>query len=83
MNLTSSDFPSQPRHGHDTKMNNSQFRKLVLDTPARQGSSSSPSDKSAQSRNGATPFALGSRMRSSIPMTPYVFLSLSIPTFEL
>ncbi|PMD51601.1 uncharacterized protein K444DRAFT_543824 [Hyaloscypha bicolor E] len=51
-------------------MNNSQFRKLVLDTPARQGSSSSPSDKTTQSRNGATPSALGSRMRSSIPMTP-------------
>ncbi|KAE9381888.1 hypothetical protein N431DRAFT_539431 [Stipitochalara longipes BDJ] len=51
-------------------MNNSQFRKLVLDTPARQGSASSPSEKSAQSRNGATPSALGSRMRSSIPMTP-------------
>ncbi|KAH7360083.1 hypothetical protein BKA65DRAFT_448131 [Rhexocercosporidium sp. MPI-PUGE-AT-0058] len=50
-------------------MNNSQFRKLVLDTPARQASSSSPTDKSAP-RNGATPSALGSRMRSSIPMTP-------------
>jgi len=58
-------------------MNNSQFRKLVLDTPARQASSSSPADKPAQSsRNGATPSALGSRMRSSIPMTPYVLLSL-------
>ncbi|KAL2073989.1 hypothetical protein VTL71DRAFT_7767 [Oculimacula yallundae] len=50
-------------------MNNSQFRKLVLDTPARQASASSPTDKPAQ-RNGATPSALGSRMRSSIPMTP-------------
>ncbi|KAH9224205.1 hypothetical protein DL95DRAFT_323763 [Leptodontidium sp. 2 PMI_412] len=50
-------------------MNNSQFRKLVLDTPARQASSSSPTDKAAQ-RNGATPSTLGSRMRSSIPMTP-------------
>ncbi|PVH74962.1 hypothetical protein DL98DRAFT_499000 [Cadophora sp. DSE1049] len=50
-------------------MNNSQFRKLVLDTPARQASSSSPPEKTAQ-RNGATPSALGSRMRSSIPMTP-------------
>ncbi|TVY82990.1 hypothetical protein LSUE1_G003125, partial [Lachnellula suecica] len=53
-------------------MNNNQFRKLVHDTPARQPSSSSPSDSkpSATSRNGATPSALGSRMRSSIPMTP-------------
>ncbi|CZS92945.1 hypothetical protein WAI453_000736 [Rhynchosporium graminicola] len=50
-------------------MNNSQFRKLVLDTPARQASSSSPTDNSTQ-RNGVTPSALGSRMRSSIPMTP-------------
>ncbi|KAJ5038655.1 uncharacterized protein L3040_006335 [Drepanopeziza brunnea f. sp. 'multigermtubi'] len=50
-------------------MNNEQFRKLVQNTPARQPSSSSPSDKAA-SRNGATPSALGSRMRSSIPMTP-------------
>ncbi|RDL34792.1 Uncharacterized protein BP5553_07920 [Venustampulla echinocandica] len=50
-------------------MNNSQFRKLVLDTPARQSSSSSPSG--TQSKNGVqnTP-ALGSRMRNSIPMTP-------------
>ncbi|TVY86813.1 hypothetical protein LAWI1_G008538 [Lachnellula willkommii] len=52
-------------------MNNNQFRKLVLDTPARQASSSSPSDiKSTPARNGATPSALGSRMRSNIPMTP-------------
>ncbi|KAH7396038.1 hypothetical protein BKA64DRAFT_75456 [Cadophora sp. MPI-SDFR-AT-0126] len=50
-------------------MNNSQFRKLVLDTPARQASSSSPPDKTTE-RNGATTSALGSRMRSSIPMTP-------------
>ncbi|KAI9048324.1 hypothetical protein LZ554_008118 [Drepanopeziza brunnea f. sp. 'monogermtubi'] len=50
-------------------MNNEQFRKLVQNTPARQPSSSSPSDKAA-SRNGATPSALGSRLRSSIPMTP-------------
>jgi len=55
-------------------MNNSQFRKLVLDTPARQaGSGESKSTLGATpSRNGATPSALGSRMRSSIPMTPYV-----------
>jgi hypothetical protein len=54
-------------------MNNSQFRKLVLDTPARQANAASQSEGQS-SRNGvaATPSALGSRMRSSIPMTPYV-----------
>ncbi|KAE8441445.1 hypothetical protein EG329_004938 [Mollisiaceae sp. DMI_Dod_QoI] len=53
-------------------MNNSQFRKLVLDTPARQANASSPPGAGQSSRNGvgATPSALGSRMRSSIPMTP-------------
>lgn len=54
-------------------MNNSQFRKLVLDTPARKPNASSPPTGEQGSRNGvaATPSALGSRMRSSIPMTPY------------
>lgn len=58
---------------HDT-MNNSQFRKLVLDTPARKPATgdSDASSSSGPRRNGATPSALGSRMRSSIPMTPYV-----------
>ncbi|KUJ18575.1 uncharacterized protein LY89DRAFT_642948 [Mollisia scopiformis] len=53
-------------------MNNSQFRKLVLDTPARQANASSPPAEGQSIRNGvsATPTALGSRMRSSIPMTP-------------
>ncbi|KAF2807973.1 uncharacterized protein BDZ99DRAFT_70196 [Mytilinidion resinicola] len=48
-------------------MNNQQFRRLVLDTPARaQNGASSPPN-----RAGATPgAALGSRARSSIPMTP-------------
>ncbi|KAL9587057.1 MAG: hypothetical protein Q9212_000509 [Teloschistes hypoglaucus] len=46
-------------------MNNSQFRRLVLDTPsAAQGSNSN------SARPSATPTALGSRMRSNIPMTP-------------
>ncbi|KAH8647585.1 hypothetical protein BGZ60DRAFT_570358 [Tricladium varicosporioides] len=49
-------------------MNNNQFRKLVLDTPARQAQSSSSSD-SKKNGPSATP-ALGSRMRNSIPMTP-------------
>ena len=52
------------------KMNNTQFRRLVLDTPG----SVSRKDRSVSAttaRGGATP-ALGSRMHSSIPMTPYV-----------
>lgn len=57
-------------------MNNEQFRRLLVDN-----SSSSKSDekKPTPGRNapgGATPSGglLGSRMRSSIPMTPYVSL---------
>ncbi|KAF4609821.1 hypothetical protein G7Y89_g15802 [Cudoniella acicularis] len=50
-------------------MNNNQFRKLVLDTPARQAQSSSSPSESKKNGPSATP-ALGSRMRSSIPMTP-------------
>ncbi|PBP19547.1 inosine-uridine preferring nucleoside hydrolase [Diplocarpon rosae] len=46
------------------------FRKLVNDTPARQSDSPSSANKVIRSRNGTTPSALGSRMRSSIPMTP-------------
>ncbi|KAI9800152.1 MAG: hypothetical protein M1833_003479 [Piccolia ochrophora] len=55
-------------------MNNSQFRRLVLDTPVGQSGSSTPGkDSSASSRTdgGATPSAsLGSKQRSAIPMTP-------------
>ncbi|KAL3419093.1 hypothetical protein PVAG01_09315 [Phlyctema vagabunda] len=53
-------------------MNNSQFRKLVLDTPARQAGvgEGQGSTGATPRRDGATPSALGSRMRSSIPMTP-------------
>jgi hypothetical protein len=49
-------------------MNNSQFRRLLVDTPkARDG------DK-AKSPAAATPRAvLGARKHSSIPMTPSVF----------
>ncbi|KAI9701836.1 MAG: hypothetical protein M1836_001180 [Candelina mexicana] len=47
-------------------MNNTQFRKLVLDTPTAR-----PASKDGvASTPRATPAALGSRMRSSIPMTP-------------
>ncbi|KAF2198381.1 hypothetical protein GQ43DRAFT_163930 [Delitschia confertaspora ATCC 74209] len=46
-------------------MNNQQFRRLVLDTPARSnGTASTPSPASAASAS------LGSRKRSSMPMTP-------------
>jgi len=53
-------------------MNNSQFRKLVLDTPARQAGFGEGRGAFAATpgRDGAAPSALGSRMRSSIPMTP-------------
>jgi hypothetical protein len=65
------------------KMNNQQFRKLVLDTPARQSANSeTPKTLGATPRrDGAMgpPAALGSRMRSSIPMTPYVHLNSPFP----
>ncbi|KAK3175040.1 hypothetical protein OEA41_002286 [Lepraria neglecta] len=49
-------------------MNNTQFRRLVLDTPAA-AKSNDGTVGATPHRGGATP-ALGSRMRSSIPMTP-------------
>ncbi|KAI1000576.1 hypothetical protein K3495_g7619 [Podosphaera aphanis] len=52
-------------------MNNSQFRKLVLETPSRQVEKSTQNEKAPQARNGvSTAPVLGSRARSSIPMTP-------------
>ncbi|QSZ35722.1 hypothetical protein DSL72_006844 [Monilinia vaccinii-corymbosi] len=53
-------------------MNNQQFRKLVLDTPARQAATGDKNSSigATPRRDGATPSALGSRMRRSIPMTP-------------
>ncbi|KAI9745333.1 MAG: hypothetical protein M1818_001613 [Claussenomyces sp. TS43310] len=53
-------------------MNNSQFRKLLLETPARQGQESQLGTNLGVTpkRDAATPSTLGSRMRSSIPMTP-------------
>ncbi|KAI4129106.1 MAG: hypothetical protein LQ338_002404 [Usnochroma carphineum] len=52
-------------------MNNSQFRRLVNDTPSttRRSDGGSTGGLSGH-RSSATPTALGSRMRSSIPMTP-------------
>ncbi|PYH41460.1 uncharacterized protein BP01DRAFT_426396 [Aspergillus saccharolyticus JOP 1030-1] len=53
-------------------MNNDQFRRLVLDTPTNKPSSSSNARTThATNQGGRTPSAaLGSRVRSSIPMTP-------------
>ncbi|PWY91833.1 hypothetical protein BO94DRAFT_381087 [Aspergillus sclerotioniger CBS 115572] len=57
-------------------MNNDQFRRLVLDNPTSKPTKTSPdgSSTSHEQRNsigGATPAgALGSRLRSNIPMTP-------------
>ncbi|GIK07014.1 hypothetical protein Aspvir_002667 [Aspergillus viridinutans] len=59
-------------------MNNQQFRRLVLDTPSAstRANKTSPVDETSPKQDagvaGATPraLALGSRMRSSIPMTP-------------
>ncbi|KAF7588737.1 hypothetical protein BBP40_005263 [Aspergillus hancockii] len=53
-------------------MNNDQFRRLILDNSSSkspQQTKASTSQDAAHSSGGATP-ALGSRMRSSIPMTP-------------
>ncbi|KAE8416630.1 hypothetical protein BDV36DRAFT_310017 [Aspergillus pseudocaelatus] len=57
-------------------MNNEQFRRLLVNnnkdnnsTQKQAGSSTSPSQNASRG-GGATPALLGSRMRSSIPMTP-------------
>ncbi|KAL8703764.1 MAG: hypothetical protein Q9201_003062 [Fulgogasparrea decipioides] len=51
-------------------MNNSQFRRLVLDTPSTAPKGNGSSNATSGSKPAATPTALGSRMRSNIPMTP-------------
>ena len=58
-------------------MNNTQFRRLVLDTPTAPKTKESSMGSNLQS-GGATP-ALGSRMRSNIPMTPYDNLDPPFP----
>ncbi|KAL9600759.1 MAG: hypothetical protein Q9219_003000 [cf. Caloplaca sp. 3 TL-2023] len=52
-------------------MNNAQFRRLLADTPgtARKGDGGS-TGRSGDQKQAGTPTALGSRMRSNIPMTP-------------
>ncbi|RAO68046.1 uncharacterized protein BHQ10_004058 [Talaromyces amestolkiae] len=54
-------------------MNNEQFRRLVLDQPGKRSNNNNSNtvDKNAQTPSSSqTPSSLGSRMRSSIPMTP-------------
>lgn len=65
-------------------MNNEQFRRLVLENPKPLSSSANAATPAAAAGRkdgapgGATPGpVLGSRMRSSIPMTPYVGPSIS------
>lgn len=53
-------------------MNNTQFRRLVLDTPTVKPNGSTDALAATPRRDGAPQAALGSRLRSSIPMTPYV-----------
>lgn len=50
-------------------MNNTQFRHLVVDTPTTAAKGDGAVSGSVPRKGAATP-ALGSRMRSSIPMTP-------------
>ncbi|KAF6228306.1 hypothetical protein HO133_008036 [Letharia lupina] len=56
-------------------MNNTQFRRLVLDTPTAPKTKEHSMGSSLKG-GGATP-ALGSRMRSNIPMTPRSVIGLS------
>ncbi|OQE47254.1 hypothetical protein PENCOP_c001G03457 [Penicillium coprophilum] len=52
-------------------MNNEQFRRLIADQSSSKPTDKSPTPGRDVSRGGATPGgSLGSRMRSSIPMTP-------------
>ncbi|KAB5536522.1 hypothetical protein GE09DRAFT_330225 [Coniochaeta sp. 2T2.1] len=52
-------------------MDNTAFRKLLLQNAANKNASSSPRTNTPRADGGSTPgAALGSRLRSSIPMTP-------------
>lgn len=54
-------------------MNNEQFRRLLADQSSSKPKDQNPVPGRDASRGGATPGgSLGSRMRSSIPMTPCV-----------
>ncbi|KAI9840729.1 MAG: hypothetical protein M1837_001352 [Sclerophora amabilis] len=61
-------------------MNNNQFRRLVLDTPTVRPSSDS-TQNGTKANGAASPATLGSRMRSSMPMTPRSVLG-STPSIE-
>lgn len=54
----------QQNHLNSAIMNNDQFRKLVMDTPARRA------DPSPGGRPSATPSAFGAKKSSFMPMTP-------------
>ncbi len=56
-------------------MNNTQFRRLVLDTPTAKANGNKDGVGATPRRDGISQPTLGSRMRSSIPMTPYVLHS--------
>ncbi|KAL8675050.1 MAG: hypothetical protein Q9168_000533 [Polycauliona sp. 1 TL-2023] len=51
-------------------MNNSQFRRLINDTPGTAPSNDKTAGGQTRPGPGVTPTALGSRMRANIPMTP-------------
>ena len=51
-------------------MNNTQFRRLVLDTPTVANRDNLAKDSATSAMDGAITSALGSRIRSNIPMTP-------------
>ncbi|KAL8950253.1 MAG: hypothetical protein Q9222_003697 [Ikaeria aurantiellina] len=60
-------------------MNNTQFRRLVLDTPTASHSSNGATSTSTNAtRPQATPSALGSRMRSNVPSPIAVQASTSL-----
>ncbi|BCR92746.1 uncharacterized protein ACHE_80646S [Aspergillus chevalieri] len=59
-------------------MNNEQFRRLIQDNNNPSSSPSSSSNQDGSTGNATPATALGSRMRSSIPMTPR---SLTTPNF--
>ena len=65
-------------------MNNAQFRRLVVDTPdAKAGLNVNVNAQSSTPRrDGVSSAALGSRLRSNIPMTPWVLARPAVPASE-
>lgn len=66
-------------------MNNEQFRRLLADNSSSSKSNETVPSQGRNAPGGATPSSglLGSRMRSSIPMTPYVPQLISSVTCSL